>query len=177
MLRKLTQERLKELLHYDSEIGIFTWLKSGGGSKKGDIAGGINKPGYRTISVDHKRYNASRLAWLWMEGYLPENDVDHRNRIQHDNRWSNLRHVSHLCNMHNQKIYKNNTSGITGVDWSKEKQMWRTRIMISGKSFNLGYFSSRLSAARARWEAEVKHGFPNCNTTSSAYLYIREHTN
>lgn len=31
-----------------------------------------------------------------------------------------------------------------------------------------------IAAARARWQAEVKYGFPGCNTTSTAYQYLLE---
>ena len=82
----LTQSRLKELLHYNPETGIFTWLVSKKGVKIGNIAGSVNSIGYRYISVDRILYKASRLAWLFIEGYFPENDVDHINRIRDDDR-------------------------------------------------------------------------------------------
>lgn len=172
---KLTQARLKELLHYDPETGIFTWLTTiANGVQKGTIAGYVNRnDGYKRIGVDGKEYKVSRLAWLFVEGYFPENEVDHRNRIKHDDRWENLRHVSRQCNMRNCSIAKNNKSGITGVHWFKKLQKWQAHITISGKTFHLGLFKNKLDAARARWNAEIKYGFPNCNTTSSAYLYLR----
>ena len=172
---KLTQKKLKELLHYDPETGVFTWLMSRPGIKPDRVAGGINKiAGYRLISVDRKLYRASRLAWLYMEGYFPENDVDHEDRIRNNDKWDNLRHVSHQCNSRNCNISKNNNSGIMGVSWIKERKKWYANIMISGKTIGLGRFKSKLNAAKARWNAEVKHGFPNCNTTSSAYQYLKK---
>lgn len=175
VMKRLTQKRLKELLHYNPETGIFTRLKTvPGKAKKDNIAGYIKKDGYRAISIDHKRYYASRLAWLYMEGYFPENEIDHKNRIRHDDRWINLRHVSHQCNLRNCGISKNNKSGITGVFWYGPSQKWGARIMISGKDIFLGYFKGKTDAVRARWNAEVKHGFSGCNTTSMAYLYLRK---
>lgn len=170
MPKKLTQSRLKELLHYDPEIGNFTWREGN------QVAGYINKHiGYRLIGIDGKYYNASRLAWLYMEGYFPENDVDHKNRIRHDNRWENLLHASHQCNMRNCKKRITNKSGITGVSWLKRDQKWRAGITIFYKSLNLGHFTSKFDAAHARWEAEVKYDFPSCNTTSTAYQYLKNH--
>ena len=47
-------------------------------------------------------------------------------------------------------------------------------MTISFKDIPLGYFQSKIDAARARWKAEVEHDFPNCNTTSTAYLYLQK---
>lgn len=177
MSEQLTQERLKKLLRYDPVAGVFTWLKTtSSGAIKGDIAGSINGNGYRTIGIAGKSYIASRLAWLYMEGYWPEHYMDHRNRTKYDDRWENLRHVSPQCNTRNSKTYNTNTSGITGVCWNKEHQAWQVYITVSEKRIHLGRFKSKLDAARTRWNAEVRHKFPNCNTTSSAYLYIQKYS-
>ncbi len=173
-MKNLTQERLKELLHYDPETGVFIWIKTlSNRIGNGEVAGTVNNVGYRIISIDYSFYLASRLAWFYVEGYWPEYEIDHKDRIRHNDKWENLRHVSHQCNMRNCKIQRNNTSGITGVWWDEKCQKWRVRIMISGKHFHIGYFNSKINAAKARWKAEVKHGFPNCNTTSTAHLYIQ----
>jgi len=172
---KLTQKRLKELLYYDLDTGTFTWRMSrGNNTKSGATAGCLNNEGYIQIRVDDKSYRAARLAWLYMEGYFPENQIDHINRIRHDDRWINLRHVSHLCNMRNCNIAKNNTSGITGVCQHGDSKKWHAQIKIIDRRVFLGSFNSKIDAARARWNGEVKYGFPNCNTTSSAYLYLKE---
>ena len=124
VMENLTQERLKELLDYNPDTGVFTRRVSVQGCKAGDIAGCLNGKGYRRISVDSKVYVASRLAFLYMGGYLPEYDVDHINRIRDDNKWSNLRHVSRQCNMRNGSRRSTNTSGITGVCWCKQYKKW-----------------------------------------------------
>lgn len=177
-MAKLTQERLKELLHYDPDTGIFTWeVDRNNQIEAGNKAGTINNRGYQTIGIDGKVYKASRLAWLYIYGYFPENDIDHINRIRDDNRIENLRHVSRQCNMRNSKIYNNNTSGVTGVIWEMttlNSGKWRAYIQPDKKLIHLGYFDDLIDAATARWEAEKKYNFPNCQTTSSAYLYLKE---
>lgn len=171
---KLTQKRLKELLDYNPKTGIFTWLISRGSIKKGNISGYVNKStGYLIIGIDNKKNKAHRLAFLFMEGYLPENDIDHIDRNILNNKWDNLREVSHLCNMRNCNISKINKSGITGVSWRNDRKKWRSFIGV-GKMINLGIFDTLIDAARARWDAEIKYNFPNCNTTSSAYMYLKE---
>lgn len=174
---KLTQSRLKELLHYDPITGVFTWIGKTSIKtrvKKGIQAGYIRQDGYRQIQIDSKKYIASRLAWLYVEGYLPEHEVDHRNRITDDDRWENLRHVSRQCNARNRDVLKNNSSGITGVYWHKITLKWLAAIGLNRKSIHLGIFDTKEEAAKARWEAEKKYNFTNCNSTSLAYLYLKE---
>ena len=176
---KLTQKRLKELLCYDPETGIFTWKervlsRKRKSEKSGQIAGNINKTtGYRRIGIDGESYIAPRLAFLYMKGYFPEHEVDHKNRIRLDDRWENLRHVSRQCNTRNKSIYKNNKSGIAGVSWNKNRKRWAATITTFCKTLNIGRFKSKIDAVKTRWEAEKKYNFQNCNTTSSAYLYIK----
>ena len=110
-----------------------------------------------------------------MKSYLPENEIDHINRIKDDNRWCNLREVSRQCNVRNCSIGKNNKSGITGVGWVKKCNKWCSRITVSRKTICLGNYKEFSDAVKARWDAEVKYNFPNCNTTSSAYEYLKEH--
>lgn len=172
---KLTQEKLKQLLHYDSETGVFRWrISPGRRVRAGDVAGSLNKEGYRYVQINRKLYRASRLAWLYVEGYFPENDIDHIDRIRNNDSWTNLRHVSHRCNMRNMKIAHNNKSGIAGVYWHKRDKKWNVQIINNYKQLFLGVFDNLIDAAHARWKAEKKYNWSNCCSTSSAYLYLKE---
>ena len=172
--KTLTQEKLKELLHYDPKTGLFHWKITKKGIRANKLAGHKNYNGYIEICINYKKYLTHRLAFLYMEGYFPEYEVDHINRIRDDNRWKNLRHVSARCNMRNRTLQKNNSSGIAGIYWSKSSKKWECRISITGKELYLGTFNNLRDAAQARWEAEVQYGYPNCNTTSSAYLFLQK---
>lgn len=108
-----------------------------------------------------------------MDGYLPENDVDHINRIRNDNRWGNLRHVSRQCNNRNVGLRKCNKTGVTGVN-SAYNGLWKSDICVNRHHIGLGLFSDFNYAVKARWDAEVKYDFPACNSTSPAYLYLKE---
>lgn len=174
-MKKLTQKELKRLLHYDPETGIFVRLiATTNNIKIGDVPGYINKSGYRLIRINGKRYFASRLAHLYMEGYFPEHEIDHRDRDRSNDAWENLRHVNRVCNMRNQKIRNTNKSGITGVGWFKRDNKWRSRIMIFGKENHLGYYQNFIDAVKARWEAEKQYNWPNCNTTSPAFEFLKK---
>jgi len=175
--KTLTQKRLKELLTYNPKTGLFTRkMTCNNGIKIGAVAGHKKSDGYIVIRVDRKLYHASILAFLWMKGFIPEYEVDHKNRVTSDNRWENLRHVTHQCNGRNRSVGKNNTSGIIGVHWDKQSKGWRARISTDGNSNqeNLGCFPNLKDAARARWYAEIKYNFPDCNSTSSAFLFLQE---
>lgn len=164
---KPNQERLKQLLKYIPDTGKFIWLK---GRNKGKIAGVETRWGYVIIGVDGGRYQASNLAWVYMEGYWPEHDIDHINRNRLDNRWNNLRHASRQCNIRNRGINRNNKTGITGI--SRHKKNGRWYVDISNK--HAGSYDNFDDAVMARWKAEKAHGYPNCQTTSTAYLYLKE---
>lgn len=172
---QITQERLKELLVYNPETGIFTnRITRSHNAKKGDIAGYIdNSNGYEYICVDNVKYRSNRLAWLYIEGYFPENDVDHKNRIKTDNRWKNLRHLSRSCNSKNICASKRNKSGVVGVCWIKRIKSWQVQIAVDGKTTHFGYYKDFVKAVRTRYNLEIKYGYTSCNNESSAYNYLK----
>lgn len=156
----LTQERLKELLHYDPETGVFIWLVGrGGGAKAGDVAGSFDAKGYIVIVIKGAIYRAHRLAWLYIYGEWPEYQVDHENREKKDNRIINLRAATNAENCRNQGKAKNNTSGITGVAWRENCGHWWAQIMVDGKSIYLGSFKDKFEAICARMSANNRYGF------------------
>lgn len=170
----LTQKRLKELLYYDPETGIFTWEKGRTGTAfKGSVAGNINTTGYIRIKIDGKLYNAGRLAFFYMTGSFPKLQIDHINRIRTDNKWNNLRDVSPETNSINKKVRKDNISGISGITWNKDSKKWRVGIRVKKKQIFLGYFNNLCDAAMSRWEAEKKYNFTKYYLISSAYLFLK----
>lgn len=155
----LNQQRLKELLSYDIETGIFTNLTQRAQCvKKGADAGGKHPEGYIYIQIDGKQYNAHRLAWLYIYGELPKYPLDHINEIKDDNRISNLRLDINNENLHNKSNPQiNNTSGFRGVHWSKKCQKWAAQISIKGKVKHLGLFNTAEEAYEAYLRAKREH--------------------
>ena len=151
----LTQARLKELLHYDPETGLFVRKFSRGGTKAGSIAGTINGHGYVQICIDRKIYGAHRLALLYMTGEFPPQDTDHRNGIKIDNRFKNLRPASKMLNQQNRtKAHRNNPQGVLGV--GKDRNRYVARIKHQGKSIYLGGFDTIAEAGAAYQAAKRK---------------------
>ena len=156
----LTQERLKELFHYDKDSGVFYRKTAVSNTKVGDIAGNIQKKtGYVRISVDNVRYRAHRLVFLYMTGKLPNFEIDHINHNTSDNRWCNLREVSSKDNKKNKSKYRSNSSGVVGVNWHKQNRKWTASISVDGQSVYLGSFNSFHEAVNVRKNSEVLYGF------------------
>ncbi len=169
----LTQARVRELFDYRSDGELIRKVQLCSTARVGDVAGCLRGDGYKIVMVEGKFYLNHRLIWFWHHGYFPEFGLDHIDRNPSNNRIENLREVSQSCNMRNVK-QRNSLSGVTGVYWFKRDSKWQAQIRISNKNIHLGYYDTILEAAKARWEGEVKYGFPNCSTTSSAYLYLKE---
>ena len=150
----LTQNYLKELFEYNPDTGIF-YRKVGrnqlspSGSEAGTIQTRYGKS-YRRIGIDGKYYLAHRLVWLYVNGVLPDQEIDHIDGNGLNNKIDNLRAVSHLENGKNRKMPSSNTSGHVGVYWNKRKQKWESKIRINGLLINVGTFCSKEDAIKAR---------------------------
>ena len=145
----LTIEQLKEVLEYNPDTGVFTWIKSTQQTKAGSVAGNKTNQGYIRISVKRKRYLAHRLAYLYTTGNFPENSIDHINHIRHDNRWTNLRDATNSQNHANRVKHKNNKSGYKGVSWHKTNKKWRAKIEYMYKDIHIGYYTTAEEASEA----------------------------
>ena len=150
----LTQSRLKELLSYDHETGIFIRISSPKSTNIGKTVGTIKNNGYIQILVDKKLYHAHRLAWLYIYGDFPINQIDHINGIRNDNKISNLRLATDSQNKQNRCIGSTNTSGFFGVDFSKSNGRYRARIRLNNKRIFLGYFGTVEEAGSAYHKAK-----------------------
>jgi len=158
----LTQQELKDLLHYCPETGVFTCLKAIGDRKLGaEVGTSMRSEWYLRTIIGGNFHYMHRLAWLYTHGVWPE-DVDHINGIRYDNRLANLRSVSRSTNSKNAKQPSNNTSGTVGVNFDAFTGRWLARVRVDGKSVHLGRFDTKEEAISVRKAAEKKHGYhPN----------------
>jgi hypothetical protein len=179
----ITQAKLKEILHYDTDTGVFTWklrpvINSYDVRRNtryaGKTAGCLSHvSGYILIGINGKVYRAHRLAWLVTNGRWPYDQLDHKNQIRTDNRISNLREVSNQENMKNSSLRTDNTSGTVGVAVCKKPGKWTAYIYAEGRKINLISNASHKDAVEARKRAEVLHGFHinHGNATTQKYPY------
>lgn len=150
MTTELTADRVRELLQYNPETGVFTWkAASSNRVHVGDEAGSFDKDGYRAIRLDGRLHFSHRLAWLWAHGVHPSKELDHINRVRSDNRLSNLREATRSENVQNRLMQRNNTSGFSGVSWSKDAKRWCAKIKLNRKNMHLGYFHTPEAAYAA----------------------------
>jgi len=100
-------------------------------------------------------YKAHRLAWMYVHGYMPVEQIDHINRVRNDNRISNLRLASQKQNNENKSLGRNNTSGVTGVTFQKNHGKWRAFIGHNNREIYLGEYDSFDEAFLVRKDAEA----------------------
>lgn len=154
----LTQERLKELLDYDPATGFFTHLTSGRGrGRKAGARAGCLELGYTMVGVCGRKYQAHRLAWFFVHGAWPRDQLDHINMQRSDNRIANLREATNAQNGANCPARRRNKCGKKGV--SKMKGRWRAQIFKNKRQVHLGLFATAEEAHAAYVAAaRIHHG-------------------
>ena len=146
---ELTPQKLRQLLDYNPETGVFVWKKTLSSKKiNGNPAGKINSRGYHSIKINRKDYLAHRLAWLFVYDEFPKKFIDHINGNRLDNRICNLRNADYLVNARNRT---------TAKGFSKYGNKFRARIIVNNKFINLGTFDSEQEANLAFISAKNKY--------------------
>lgn len=153
----LTYERASELLSYDPITGALTWRVAVCNVKAGDVAGSVDSKGYVGVQVGGRKYSAHRLAWLLMTGAWPTEQVDHRDGVKTNNRWSNLRDVSASVNQQNVRTPRKRSGDLPlGVRHLPRlaKNPFAATIRVSGKNLHLGCYPTSGAAHAAYVEAK-----------------------
>jgi hypothetical protein len=148
----LTVCRVRELLDYNMDTGVFRWrVFVGSKATAGSEAGRVDGHGYIRLSVDKvKDISAHRLAWFYVYGKWPDMHIDHINGVKTDNRISNLREADRSINMQNQrKANRDNPTGMLGVSWREKYKHFRAVISIGKKQKHIGSFRTAEEAHAA----------------------------
>jgi hypothetical protein len=153
----VTQELLKQQLHYDPATGHFTYIHSMHKLAAGTIAGSLSSHGYVKIIVSKRTYSAQRLAWLYMNGEWPKGEIDHKDNNRTNNSWDNLREATKSQNQSNAAVRKDNKSGFKGVTWDRRSNKWRAAIRFNKKRFSLGGYDTAEEAYAAYCAAATKY--------------------
>ena len=146
----ITQQELKQLLHYDPETGIFTWKSQNKKrpGKLGRTAGTHDEMGYVYCNIHKKKYRLHRLAWLYMTGGWPTDLVDHDDRVRDNNKWDNLKPATKLSNSKNANRSKRNKSGHTAI--FRTQSAWGVNIGYENKVIHVGSYHTIEEALTAR---------------------------
>jgi hypothetical protein len=156
----LTREALKAVLDYDPLTGLFIWKPRpirtglGGGVDQawnsrcaGKEAGALHSKGYVTIHLGGRAYLAHRLAWFYVTGEWPAEQIDHKNTQRHDNRFENLRPATPRQNQGN----RNGTRPVKGITF--RKGAW----LATCAGVHLGSFRTQSEARAAYAKAATAH--------------------
>ena len=154
----LTHDELLGLLDYNPQTGVFKWkVRTSLRIHVGDVAGCPDNRGYVTICIKYKQYWAHRLAWFYVHGRWPAEEIDHRFGVRADTRIKNLREASSQENKHNiRKPPAHNTSGFLGVSLNSSGRKWRAGIRLNRKNKHLGVFDTKEQASAAYLAAKAR---------------------
>jgi len=170
----ITAGLVRTMLDYDPETGVMIWkaratdmFEDGKHSAvhncakwnakfAGKVAGTLTG-GYWIITIFHHHFRRGRLAWAWMMGAFPKEEVDHEDVCPLNDKFKNLREATSTQNKGNQRIPRHNSSGAKGISWDKKNNKWEANIHIANKKKHLGRFYDFNDAVSAYNNAAEKH--------------------
>ena len=159
--RPLTKDYLITILRYDPDTGNFWWKENRNNKQhlNGPAGSMTSSRGTHRISIciDKKKYLAHRLAWFYITGEWPSDEIDHIDGNGLNNRWNNLREADRYLNNQNlRKCKKHNGSGLLGAWRCNDRDKWESSIRVNGKHIHLGRFSTAWDAHQAYLKAKRK---------------------
>lgn len=164
-----SRAHLLETFSYEPETGSLIWrarppekfkAKRAASAFKtrceGKPAGDIRPDGYARVIVCGHRYLAHRIIYKMMTGEEPK-IIDHINGVRSDNRWRNLRVLTHIENTQSRSVNKNSRTGVNGVTLTRGR--YHAYICAGRRLKHLGFFDTLDEAAAARKSAEIRIGY------------------
>ncbi|WP_425985814.1 HNH endonuclease [Brevundimonas sp. TWP1-2-1b1] len=101
--------------------------------------------GYGSINIGGKPYYVHRLAWFYMTGAWPDDQIDHRNGWRLDNAFANLREAT--CSQNNSNRKPSREGRLKGA--YKVGNRWKAQINLKSGWEYLGYFDTEREAHEA----------------------------
>src|SRR6516164_9364443 len=140
---KLTQERLKAVLSYDPETGIFRWISpSSNRIHVGERAGAVGANGRRFITIDGETFQAHRLSWFYVHAEWPDGDIKQLNGDYEDCSLANLQPISRIQQARLRSTLLANIRGLRGVS-PAARGKWKAAITANYKKIMLGAFNTK----------------------------------
>lgn len=178
MNREIDITLLRELLRYEPETGKLFWLprpvsmfeptakksaKSQADWWNGRFAGAEAFTAQAKNGRFHGRifgegYYAHRVAWALQTGEWPAHEVDHKDGDGANNRFDNLRAVTHAVNMKNKRLYRSGNGVVHGIV-RRKAGTWQAHIANHGRRRHLGTFKCFGKAVAARKAAEKQQNY------------------
>lgn len=118
----------------------------------------VDTSGYARCGVRPRSTGRVKYFHREIMGCGPTKKIDHRNGDTLDDRKINLRECTHIQNMMNTQVSKNNKSGFKGVSFDKPRNKWCSAIWSGYKKIHIGRFSTPEEAAIA-YNAKAKELF------------------
>ena len=152
-----SQDEIKAILRYEPETGVFYWVANTYRQNRiGKVAGTNKSDGRRHINIKDKPYLSYRLAWVYMTGSEPKGVIDHIDGDPSNDRWSNLRDVSHRANSQNQRgPMRDNKCGLLGV--TRHRKKFAAHIKFGGIDRHIGVFDTPEQAHDAYLSAKREY--------------------
>lgn len=191
MTARPSPETLRKYINYDPLTGNLTWKRRSidmcssekeqkrfntrWAGKSATSTSVSNKRKYisKCVYFEGKQYRSSHVAWAIHYGAWPTETIDHINHDATDDSAANMREVSLIENRRNYSRQINNTSGVPGVSWSKQKGKWKATIKAGGKERHLLLSDDFDEAVKARKQAEVEMGYhKNFGNDYSPYVKL-----
>lgn len=144
----VTSGELKKLVSYSERTGEFSPKRSF------PFVGWSDEFGYVHIRLRRRSYLAHRLAWLYVYGEWPKENLDHINGNPWDNRIENLREAPQRLNGKNISPVRKNSSIRCGVNFDKARGLYRAYITVDRKQIHVGRYKDKEQAVAARLKAE-----------------------
>lgn len=191
MATKPSPETLRKYINYDPLTGNLTWKRrtldmcSSEKEQKRFNTRWAGKPATSTVVSNKRRYisrcvhfkgrvyRSAHVAWVIYYGAWPTIRIDHGNHDATDDSITNLEEATLIKNRRNYSRPINNTSGVPGVTWSKQKGKWKATIKAGGKEKHLLFSDNFDEAVKARKQAEAEMGYhKNFGNDYSPYVKL-----